>query len=87
VFSGIGTTWDEGAFLAGFDADDLVADAGFGASYDVSAIPHLQRWTAQSDFLQDLTIVSKFPVWASDPELIEGSSDKFEFRWLIGIEL
>jgi hypothetical protein len=87
VFSGIGSTWDEGAFLAGFDADDLVADAGFGASYDVSAIPHLRRWTAQSDFLQNLKIVSKFPVWASDPGLIEGSTDEFEFRWLIGIEL
>ena len=87
VFSGLGTTWDEGAFLAGFNADDLVADAGFGASYDVSAIPHLGRWTAQSDFLQDLKVVSKFPVWASDPELIEGGSEEFEFRWLIGIEL
>ena len=87
VFSGIGTTWDEGAFLAGFDVNDLVADAGFGASYDVSAIPHLGRWTAQSDFLEGLKIVSKFPVWASDPGLIEDSSDELEFRWLIGIEL
>ena len=87
VFSGLGTTWDEGAFLAGFDTDDLKADAGFGASYDVSQIPHLGRWTAQSDFLQNLKIVSKFPVWASDPEFIEGNSDEFEFRWLIGIEL
>jgi hypothetical protein len=87
VFSGIGTTWTEGAFLAGFDADDLVADAGFGASYDVSAIPHLGRWVAQSDVLQDLKVVSKFPVWASDPGLIEGSSEEFDFRWLIGIEL
>ena len=87
VFSGIGTTWNEGAFLAGVDADDLVADAGFGASYDVSAIPHLGRWTAQSDVLQNLKIVSKFPVWASDPDAIRGSTDEFEFRWMIGIEL
>jgi hypothetical protein len=87
VFSGLGSTWDEGAFLAGFDADDLVADAGFGASYDVSAIPHLGRWAAQSDVLQNLKIVSKFPVWASDPDAIRGSTDEFEFRWLIGIEL
>ena len=87
VFSGLGSTWDEGAFLAGFDADDLVADAGFGASYDVSAIPRLGRWTAQSDFLKNLKIVSKFPVWASDPDAIRGSTDEFEFRWLIGIEL
>ncbi len=87
VFSGIGTTWSEGAFLSGFDADALKADAGFGASYDVSAIPHLGRWTAQSDFLKNLKIVSKFPVWASDPDAIRGSTDEFEFRWLIGIEL
>jgi hypothetical protein len=87
VFSGIGTTWSEGAFLSGFAADDLKADAGFGASYDVSALPHLGRWTAQSDFLRDLKIVSKFPVWASDPAAIRGSSEEFEFRWLIGIEL
>ncbi|PSQ85477.1 MAG: aminopeptidase [Bacteroidetes bacterium QS_3_64_15] len=87
LFSGIGTTWFRDAFLAGFDADDLKADAGFGASYDVSAIPHLGRWTAQSDFLQDLKIVSKFPVWASDPVFIEDSTDEFDFRWLIGVEL
>ncbi len=87
VFSGLGTVWSDGVFLAGFDVDDLVADAGFGASYDVSAIPHLGRWMAQSDVLQGLDIVAKFPVWASDPMLIEGSTDEFEFRWLIGIEL
>ncbi|MFB6273609.1 MAG: M1 family peptidase, partial [Salinibacter sp.] len=87
VFSGLGSTWSEAELLAGFDADDLKADAGFGASYDVSAIPHLGRWTAQSDFLQNLKIVSKFPVWASDPGALESSSNEFEFRWLIGIEL
>jgi hypothetical protein len=37
--------------------------------------------------LQGLDIVAKFPLWASDPGLIEGSTDEFEFRWLIGIEL
>jgi hypothetical protein len=37
--------------------------------------------------LQGLKVVSKFPVWASDPLLIEDSTDEFEFRWLIGIEL
>ncbi|MFB6277968.1 MAG: M1 family metallopeptidase [Salinibacter sp.] len=87
VFSGIGTTWNEGAFLSGFDADALKADAGIGARYSISEIPHLDRWTAQSDFLQGLDVVAKFPVWASDPGLIEDSSDEFDFRWLIGIEL
>jgi hypothetical protein len=87
VFSGIGTAWDEGAFLSGFDADALKADAGIGARYSISEIPHLDRWTAQSDFLQGLDVVAKFPLWASDPGLIEDSSDEFDFRWLIGIEL
>jgi hypothetical protein len=87
VFSGIGTTWSDGAFLAGFDSGDLKADAGIGARYSISDIPRLDRWTAQSDVLQGLDVVAKFPVWASDPGLIEGSTDEFEFRWLIGVEL
>jgi hypothetical protein len=87
VFSGLGTVWSDGEFFSGFDTEDLKADAGFGVSYDVSAIPHLERWTAQSDFLQGLKIVSKFPVWASDPVFIEDSTDEFDFRWLIGVEL
>ncbi len=87
AFSGIGTTWNEGAFLSGFAADNLKADAGIGARYSISEIPHLERWTAQSDFLQGLDVVAKFPLWASDPGRIEGSTDDFDFRWRIGIEL
>ncbi len=87
AFSGIGTTWNEGAFLSGFAADNLKADAGIGARYSISEIPHLERWTAQSDFLQGLDVVAKFPLWASDPGRIEGSTDEFDFRWRIGIEL
>jgi len=87
VFSGMGTVWSDGAFLAGFDSDALVGDAGFGARYDLSKIPHLNRWTAQSDVLQGLDIVAKFPLWASDPGLIDPNQDEFDFRWLIGIEL
>jgi hypothetical protein len=87
AFSGVGTVWSEGAFFAGFDADRLVGDAGFGARYAVSEIPHLDRWTAQSDFLQGLDVVAKFPVWASDPGLIDPSQDELAFRWLIGVEL
>jgi hypothetical protein len=87
LFSGLGTVWSEGAFVSGFDADALVGDAGFGARYDIGAIPHLDRWTAQSDVLNELTIVAKFPLWASDPGLIERGQDRFAFRWLIGVEL
>jgi hypothetical protein len=87
AFSGIGTTWSEGAFLSGFAAENLKADAGIGVRYSISEIPHLERWTAQSDFLQGLDVVAKFPLWASDPGRIEGSTDEFDFRWRIGIEL
>ncbi len=87
AFSGIGTAWNEGAFLSGFAADNLKADAGIGARYSISEIPYLDRWTAQSDFLQGLDVVAKFPLWASDPDFIEDSTDEFDFRWRIGIEL
>jgi hypothetical protein len=87
AFSGVGTVWSEGAFLSGLDAEDLVGDAGIGARYSFSEIPHLDRWTAQSDFLQGLDVVAKFPFWASDPELIEQGQDELAFRWLIGVEL
>ena len=87
AFSGLGTVWSEGAFLAGLEADDLVGDAGIGARYSLSEIPHLRRWTAQSDVLQGLDVVAKFPLWASDPDLIEAGQDEFAFRWLIGVEL
>jgi len=87
VFSGGGTVWSDGAFLAGFEAENIVGDAGFGASYNVSALPGLDRWTAQSDVLQDLKIITKFPVWASDPDIINDSDDEWAFRWRLGIEL
>jgi hypothetical protein len=87
LFSGLGTVWSDGAFVSGFDADALVGDAGVGARYDIGSIPHLDRWTAQSDLLKDLEVVAKFPLWASDPGLIEAGQDPIAFRWLIGVEL
>jgi hypothetical protein len=87
LYSGLGTAWTRGAFLAGVDADDLLGDAGLGARYNLGAIPHLDRWTAQSDVLNNLAIVAKFPLWASDPDRIEAGQDPFAARWLIGVEL
>ncbi len=87
LFSGVGTVWNRGVFLSGLRADEFVGDAGLGARYDLSEIPHLDRWTAQSDVLQGLDVVAKFPVWASDPGLIESGQDEFSFRWLIGVEI
>ena len=86
AFSGLGSTWESGAFLSGFRSDDLLGDAGFGASYNFSQIPHLDRWIQQSDLLQNLKVVAKFPVYASDPERL-GEDDELKFRWLIGVEL
>jgi hypothetical protein len=87
AFSGLGTAWSGGAFLSDFDADRLVADAGVGASYGLADIPHLDRWTRQSDALQNLRVVARFPVWASDPQIIEPGQDEVAFRWLIGVQL
>ena len=86
AFSGLGSTWEDGAFFAGFRTEDLVGDAGLGASYDFTQIPHLGRWIAQSDVLQNLKVTAKFPLYASDPALL-GDEDEFGFRWLIGVEL
>jgi hypothetical protein len=85
AFSGLGQTWNDGAFFAGFVADDLLADAGLGASFDVSDVPQLRRWTAQSDVLQGLHVVARFPLWMSDPGFI-GESDEVAFRWRLGIQ-
>jgi len=86
AYSGIGDAWNEGSFFAGFAADDLVADAGFGVSYDLSQLGFLSRWTGQSDVLQQMKVVARFPLYVSDPELL-GESDELDGRWMIGIEL
>ena len=67
VFSGIGQAWQSGAFLSGFRGENLLADAGLGASYNVAALSHLGRWTSQSDVLENLTIIARIPFYASDP--------------------
>jgi hypothetical protein len=87
VFSGVGTVWNDVSSNVGYDSGEWVGDAGVGARYAISEIPHLDRWAAQSDFLQGLDVVAKFPVWASDPDLIDPGQDALEFRWLIGVEL
>ncbi len=86
-FSGIGEVWNDGAFLAGFEAENLLADAGIGVRYDVSEVDALSRWIRQSEVLQGLEIVAKFPLWASDPERIDAGQDPLAFRWLIGISV
>jgi hypothetical protein len=87
IFSGAGSVWNERPSNVDHKSGKWVADAGFGAHYNLAEIPHLDRWTAQSDVLQGLDVVAKFPLWASDPGLIDSSQDEFEFRWLIGVEL
>ena len=87
VFSGLGETWASGAFLAGFRGDDLLADAGLGVNYNVAAIPHLDRWTAQSDVLSDLNVIARFPLYASDPDRLGPDENEIGFRWLIGVQV
>jgi hypothetical protein len=86
LFSGLGSTWEGGAFLSGFQTEDLMGDAGLGTRYDFAQIPHLGRWIDQSDVLQNLAVTAKFPLYASDPALL-GDDDELAFRWLIGVEL
>ena len=86
AFSGIGQTWSDGAFLAGFAADDLIADAGLGVSYNLSQVGALDRWVGQSDVLQSMKVIARFPLYVSDPQLL-GETDELSGRWLIGIEL
>jgi hypothetical protein len=86
VFSGAGTAWSRGAFLAGFDADNLIADAGVSVDYDVSQLRPLRRWVAQSDVLSTLRLTGRFPLWASDPGLTQ-ADDEIAFRWMVGVEL
>lgn len=87
LFSGIGSVWSDGAFLAGFNTDDLMADAGLSLDYDVSVLAALNRWTAQSDVLSNLQITARFPVWASDPNLTQQDDAEWAFRWLLGIRI
>jgi len=87
VFSGVGTVWNEDIANRSHESGEWIADAGIGARYNVASIPHLDRWTAQSDFLQGLDVVAKFPIWASDPDLIDPGEEELDFRWMIGLEL
>ncbi|PSQ79744.1 MAG: aminopeptidase [Bacteroidetes bacterium QS_8_68_15] len=87
AFSGAGKAWTEGATLAGFSSDDLLADAGLGARYALSELPILQDYTAQSDVLSGLDLVAKFPFWASDPDRIAPDGDPWAFRWRLGLSL
>ncbi len=87
AFSGYGTAWSDGDFLSGFDTDALIADAGLSLAYDVATLRPLQRWTRQSDVLSGLRLRAAFPLWASDPGIIDTDEDEFAFRWLLGVEV
>lgn len=84
LFVGAGDVWRGDSFISDFDASDLLYDAGFGLQYDPSDLGLLQRWRAQSDVLSNLRLAARFPVWASDPELI-GDDSPLAFRWLLGV--
>lgn len=90
AFSGAGIAsgaTSMGLITQKFALDNLIADAGFGLTYDVSRVQALRRWTLQSDFLQTLRLAARFPLWVSDPELISPDEDAFAFRYLFGIQM
>jgi hypothetical protein len=80
-----------------FDQEHFFADAGLGARLAVGSIPALQRWAAQSDVLEDLTLVFKAPVYLYQHTLESRNifnepaeykaGDEWAFRYLIGIEV
>ncbi len=86
VFAGAGSAWSGSSFFDGFSADRFLFDAGVGVRYDVSRVPLLRRWTAQSDVLTGLNLTAKFPVWASDTTAID-KADGFAFRWMLGVTI
>lgn len=67
------------------DWSPLLADAGLGVAYDVSALAPVEWLVAQSDVLQGLRLRAKFPLWLSHPEEI-GEEAAFGFRWLVGVQ-
>ena len=84
VFTGIGQAWDT---VDAFETDRFLADAGLGVELDVASIDQISDWVRQSDLLQNLHLTAKFPVWASDPQIVDPTEDKFEFRWLLGVNI
>ena len=87
-FLSVGQTWftdpAQSLYRYTFAWDRFLADAGLGVSYNVSAMPGLQRWSAQSELLQDLRLHLRLPLWVSDPQLI-GEREALRFRWMLGI--
>ena len=91
LFVGGGEVWASGAVsgehvsvFEGFAFDDLLFDAGIGFRYDLSDLSALRQWTAQSDVLSGMTLTAKFPLLAAGGDR-GGSSNVFDYRWLIGI--
>jgi len=85
IFVGAGSTWNGSDFDA-FSTDGFLFDAGIGFRYDVSRLPALRRWAAQSDVLSNLHVTAKFPIWTSD-DVAGGSTGGFDFRWVMGITI
>jgi len=90
LFSGLGKSWN-GVFLSDMpvfgDPDNvpLLFSVGAGASYDVSQINSIRRWTAQSRFLQKLNLSLRVPFYMNNlnqhsnfkPRFVFGLSERF----------
>jgi hypothetical protein len=86
LFSGLGKSWN-GYFASDFpglgnaDSDPLLASIGAGIQYDISQWRKLRKWTAQSDFLNDLNLSLRMPFFMND---LQGHDD-WQPRFVIGI--
>ena len=89
LFSGMGRSWS-GVFvndmpIVGDPSDDFVlASIGAGATYDLSRLRALRKWTAQSRFLQDFELSLRVPFFMHladenlwEPQFVFGVAKNF----------
>jgi hypothetical protein len=91
LFSGAAILWGDpssGDFgRRRFNPRSLVADAGVGATYDVSRLNLINRLVPQSDVLQTLRLTARLPFWLSDPQKVDPDENAFAFRYLFGLQV
>lgn len=86
LFGGIGKSWNNSFFnnfpnLFSTGHETLLASFGGGITYDIGDIRKLQRWSAQSRILQNLSISLRVPVYLKD---LQNHSD-WRPRFVLGI--
>gem|GEM_PF-1854987 len=86
LFGGIGKSWNNRFFnnfpdLLSNGKGALLATIGGGVFYDIGEIPKLEKWSAQSRLLQNLSIQLRMPVYLKG---LQNHND-WEPRFVLGI--